>query len=89
MSMRRDDARDDSDRSGPTRRALRLSAKGWATLALIAILATFAGLNTEKIDVDFIFGSARAPVIVVIVVSAILGAAISLLASRWSRRRRS
>jgi uncharacterized integral membrane protein len=61
-----------------------------AALVVLAILITlFAVLNTEKVKVHWIVGSSRAPVIIVIVISALVGAVLSYFADRRSGRKRS
>jgi uncharacterized integral membrane protein len=63
---------------------LRLAAAGAA--AAIAVL--FAVLNLDQVEVNWVFGSGQTPLIIVIVVSFLLGAAVDrLLAYRSSRRR--
>lgn len=46
---------------------------------LAAILVLFALLNTHEVGVDFIFNTWSAPMILVIVISALFGAAIGFL----------
>jgi len=64
---------------------LRLAAAGVAgTLAVL-----FAVLNLDQVNVNWVVGSGETPLIVVIVVSFLLGAAVDrLLAYRSSRRSR-
>lgn len=58
-------------------------------LVLGALLAVFAVLNTGKVKVDWILGTAQTPLIIVIVVNLALGfAAGYLLALRGARARR-
>ena len=57
-------------------------------LVLLAVLATlFAVLNLETVKVDWIFGSGRAPLIIVIVVSVLVGAVLTHFAERRVGRR--
>lgn len=54
-----------------------------AVLVVLAILITlFAAKNTAEIKVDWIVGSGKAPVIIVIVVSVLIGAVLSYFADR-------
>jgi uncharacterized integral membrane protein len=58
-------------------------------LVVLAILATlFAAKNGKEVKVDWVVGSGRAPLIIVIVVSLLAGIVLTLLAERLGRRRR-
>jgi uncharacterized integral membrane protein len=58
-------------------------------LVLLAVLATlFAVLNVESVEVNWIFGSGQAPLIVVIVVSVLVGVVFTHFAERRSSKRR-
>ena len=58
-------------------------------LVLLAVLATlFAVLNVKEVKVDWIFGSGRAPLIIVIVISLLAGILLSYFADRLARKRR-
>jgi lipopolysaccharide assembly protein A len=58
-------------------------------VAVLAVLITlFAVLNVKEVNVDWIFGSSKAPLIVVIVVSLLVGILITHFAGLRSRRRR-
>lgn len=58
-------------------------------MAGLLILATvFAVLNLGEVKVDWIFGSGRAPLIIVIVISLIAGVLITYAAERRSGRRK-
>lgn len=58
-------------------------------LVLLAVLATlFAVLNLNEVKVDWIVGSGRAPLIIVIVISLLAGIVLSYFADRLSRKRR-
>lgn len=57
-------------------------------LVLVAVLATlFAVLNLETVEVDWIFDSGRAPLIIVIVISVLAGALLMHFAERRASRR--
>jgi len=56
-----------------------------ASGVLGAILLIFALLNTDEVGVDFIVDTVTAPLIVVVVVAAALGAAIGALAAYRGR----
>jgi uncharacterized integral membrane protein len=59
---------------------------GLVTLAVLITL--FAVLNLEKVEVNWIFGSGHAPLIVVIVLSVLVGVVFTHFAERRSARRR-
>jgi uncharacterized integral membrane protein len=65
------------------RRDARLVSTGVAA----ALLVWFALANLTKVSITFWVATAQAPLIVVILISGALGAAISLLISRSRRRR--
>ena len=58
-------------------------------LVPLAVLATlFAVLNLKTVEVDWIFGSGHAPLIIVIVVSVLVGVVLTHFAERRMGRRR-
>jgi uncharacterized integral membrane protein len=59
-------------------------------LVLLAVLITlFAVFNLKEVKVDWIFGSGKAPLIIVIVISLLVGIALTYFAEhRFGRRRR-
>jgi len=57
----------------------------WVLLAVLITL--FAVLNLEKVEVNWIFGSGHAPLIIVIVVSLLVGIVLTHFAERRARRR--
>jgi uncharacterized integral membrane protein len=59
-----------------------------AALVILAVLATlFAVLNLKDVKVNWVFGSGRAPLIIVIVVSLLAGIVLSYFADRLARKR--
>jgi putative membrane protein len=57
-------------------------------LVLLGVLITvFAVLNLKSVRVDWIFGSSKAPLIIVVVVSVLIGGALTYLGERRIRRR--
>jgi lipopolysaccharide assembly protein A len=70
------------------RRSRRELARTVAVALLAVLITLFAVLNVEEVEVNWIFGSAKAPLIIVIVVSLIVGILITYLASLRSRRKR-
>jgi uncharacterized integral membrane protein len=60
-----------------------------AGMVVLAILITlFAVLNLDQVKVNWIIGSGRAPLIIVIVISLLVGIALTYFADRATRRRR-
>jgi uncharacterized integral membrane protein len=60
-----------------------------SALVVLAVLATlFAVLNTDKVKVDWIFGSGEAPLIIVIVISLLVGVILTHFAERRGGKRR-
>jgi uncharacterized integral membrane protein len=75
-------------RSKPDRRTRREQLRT-ATLVALAILITlFAVLNLKDVKVNWIVGSSRAPLIIVIVISFLVGILLTHFAERRSGRRR-
>jgi len=59
-------------------------------LVILAVLVTlFAVLNLKEVKVDWIFGSGKAPLILVIVISLIVGIVLTYGAERINGKRRS
>ncbi len=82
----------DAPNDKPTTRGKRSNAETTRiALALVlgGLLAVFAVLNTSQVEVNWIFGTAETPLIIVIVVCLLLGfAAGSGLAHKGARARR-
>jgi uncharacterized integral membrane protein len=58
-------------------------------LVVLAILMTlFAVFNLKEVKVDWVFGSGKAPLIVVIVISLVVGIVLTYFAERRGRKRR-
>jgi uncharacterized integral membrane protein len=61
-----------------------------AALVLLAILVTlFAVFNLKEVKVSYVFGSGKAPLIIVIVISVLVGIVLTYFAERIPRKRRS
>jgi lipopolysaccharide assembly protein A len=71
---------DKPDRAGTTRMA--------AAAILGGIAAVFAVINLDDVEVDWLVGSAQTPLILVIVISMLLGAALDRLLVRRARKRK-
>ncbi len=72
----------------PARRTPRERSRTVAMAGLLILATVFAVLNLGEVKVDWIFGSGRAPLIIVIVISLIAGVLITYAAERRSGRRR-
>jgi uncharacterized integral membrane protein len=68
-------------------RSLRERAGAVGPLVLAALAIVFAVLNLNQVKVDWIVGSGHAPLIIVIVISALLGVVLTYFAERVGRRR--
>jgi uncharacterized integral membrane protein len=76
-------------RREPSTRRSRSEQARTAGLIVLAILGTlFAVLNLKDVTVNWIVGSGKAPLIIVIVVSTLGGMVLSYLADRIARKRR-
>jgi uncharacterized integral membrane protein len=69
------------------RRSKRERTRTGAIVVLVALIVAFAFENLGDVKVDWIFGSGKAPLIVVIVVSLLVGILITYVAERRSRGR--
>ena len=70
------------------RRGTRELARTGGMLALAVLATLFAVLNVNQVEVNWIFGSGKAPLIIVIVISLIVGIVLAYSAERIVRRRR-
>jgi len=60
-----------------------------AALVILAILITlFAVFNLNEVKVSYVFGSGKAPLIIVIVISVLVGIVLGYLADRIPRKKR-
>jgi uncharacterized integral membrane protein len=69
------------------RRSPRESARTGALVVLAILITLFAVFNLDEVKVHWIFGSGRAPLIIVIVISLLVGIVLTYFADRRSRRR--
>ena len=69
-------------------RSNRALARSGALLVLTGLMIAFAVLNLNQVKVDWIFGSGRAPLIIVIVISLLVGVVLMHFADRLARWRR-
>jgi uncharacterized integral membrane protein len=77
-------------RRGPSgeRRSRSEAARTGALVVLAILLTLFAVFNLDEVKVHWIFGSGRAPLIIVIVISVLFGIVLTYFAERLVRRRR-
>jgi uncharacterized integral membrane protein len=61
-------------------------AKFWFILVLIALGVLFVAVNFQKVTIDFIVGEARAPLMVALLISGLIGFAIGLVLPRFRDR---
>ncbi|HEV7584632.1 MAG TPA: lipopolysaccharide assembly protein LapA domain-containing protein [Solirubrobacteraceae bacterium] len=74
-----------TDRTAPRKRD---QARTIALVILAVIITLFAVLNTSEVKVNWIVGSSRAPLIIVIVVSLLVGIILTYFADRRAKKRR-
>ena len=72
----------------PKRRNNRELARVLAVAVLAGLAIAFAVLNAGTVEVDWIFGSGHAPLIVVIFISLLVGIVLTHFAHRLGRWRR-
>jgi hypothetical protein len=82
------DAKPGAPRRGLSDRSPREILRNGGMLALVVLATLFAVLNLDEVKVDWVVGSGRAPLIVVIVISLLAGIVLTYLAGRINRRRR-
>jgi uncharacterized integral membrane protein len=70
------------------RRRTRERLRAGAPVILAAIFIAFAVVNLKDVKVDWIVGSGRAPLIIVIVISVLAGIVLTHFAERVGRKRR-
>jgi uncharacterized integral membrane protein len=58
----------------------------WVVLAIYITL--FAAFNSSQVDVNWVFGSGHAPLIIVIVISLLVGIVLTYFAERRNKRKR-
>jgi uncharacterized integral membrane protein len=79
----------DHDAPPPAERRSRTElARSGAMVVLAVLITLFAVLNLDEVKVDWIFGSGRAPLIIVIVASLLVGVMLTYFAERLVRKRR-
>jgi uncharacterized integral membrane protein len=71
-----------------SRRSKRELARMGGAVALAVLITLFAVFNLEKVEVNWIFGSGKAPLIIVIVISLLVGVVLTHFAERGVSKRR-
>ncbi len=79
--------REDRERRHDEGTRRNVNPKLVVAIVLVALLLLFGIVNGDRVEVDFLVTSQRAPLIVVIALSAVLGAVIGALV-QWVARRR-
>jgi uncharacterized integral membrane protein len=87
MSTTRPQEPAQQSRPTPHRRTRRETARTTGLVALAILITLFAVLNFDDVKVHWIIGSGRAPLIIVIVISLLVGIVLTHFAERRSRRR--
>lgn len=77
------DTPDSGQPTGPNRREQARSA---ALIILAVLITLFAVFNLDEVKVDWIFGSSKAPLIIVIVISLLVGIILTYFAERRVKR---
>jgi uncharacterized integral membrane protein len=76
------------DASKLDKRSRRELARAVAIAVLAILITLFAVFNVKEVKVSYIVGSGKAPLIIVIVISALVGIVIAYIAERLPRKRR-
>jgi uncharacterized integral membrane protein len=74
--------------SDTQRRSPKETARTIWLVALAILITLFAVFNLDEVKVHWVFGSGRAPLIIVIVISLLVGIVMTYIAERRTRRRR-
>jgi uncharacterized integral membrane protein len=69
------------------RRGRREQSRTVALLVLAILITLFAVFNVKQVEVSWIFGSGKAPLIIVIVLSVLVGVVFTHFAERRSAKR--
>ena len=72
--------------AGKPRRKPRETARSGAMVVLAVLITLFAVFNLDQVKVNWVVGSGRAPLIIVIVISLLVGIALTYFVDRRSRR---
>jgi lipopolysaccharide assembly protein A len=70
------------------KRSRREVARTTGFVVLAVLITLFAVLNTGSVEVNWIFGKSKAPLIIVIVISLLVGIVLTYLVERRTSKRR-
>ncbi|HUA73627.1 MAG TPA: hypothetical protein VL988_02625 [Solirubrobacteraceae bacterium] len=71
---------------GLDKRSRREVARTSALVVLAILITLFAVFNLKEVKVSYVFGSGKAPLIIVIVISVLVGIVLAYFAERLPRR---
>lgn len=71
----------------PAKRSRRETARAVVLVVLAVFITLFAVLNVKKVEVNWIFGTTRTPLIIVIVASLVVGILLTHFAEMRNRRK--
>jgi uncharacterized integral membrane protein len=77
-----------SQSAAKANRSQREIARTGAIVVLAILLTLFAVFNLKEVKVSYVFGSGKAPLIVVIVISVLFGIVLTYLAERLQQRKK-
>jgi uncharacterized integral membrane protein len=61
-------------------------ARFWLIVVLVALAVIFAAVNFQKVTIDFVVGETKAPLVVALVISGVIGFLIGLVLPRFRDR---
>ena len=61
-------------------------ARFWLTIVLVAIGFVFVAVNFQKVKIDFVIGTAEAPLVVALLIAGVIGFLIGLVLPRFRER---
>jgi uncharacterized integral membrane protein len=70
------------------KRSRRELARTSALVVLAILITLFAVFNLKEVKVSYVFGTGKAPLIVLIVISVLFGIVLTYLAERLQRKKR-
>lgn len=79
---------DQSQQPGAQVRREGTNWRGWALGIAVLLLAVIVAQNSQEVDVDILFINTSAPLIVLLLIAAVLGAIIGYVAPVVRRHRR-
>jgi uncharacterized integral membrane protein len=71
----------------PAKRSRRETMRAVVLVVLAVFITLFAVLNVKKVEVNWIFGTTRTPLIIVIVASLVVGILLTHFAEMRNRRK--